>query len=50
VTILLKLHVPEKLSKETLSSLRELSESIDVQVHEIEESIRREARNRRRGL
>ena len=50
VTILLKLHVPEKLSKETLSSLKELSESIDVQVDEIEESIRREARNRRRGL
>ena len=50
VTILLKLHVPEKPSKETLASLKELSESIDVQEYEIEESIRREARNRRRGL
>ena len=49
VTILLKLHVPEKFPKKHLS-LKELSESIDVQEYEIEESIRREARNRRRGL
>lgn len=50
VTILLKLHMPQKPSKEFLSSLEELSDSIDIANHEIEDYIRKEARNRRSGI
>ena len=50
VTILLKLHMPQKPSKELLSSLEDLSESIDIANHEIEDYIRKEARNRRSGI
>ena len=50
VTVLLKLHVPDNLSKKTLSLLQELSESIDILDHEIEDSIRKEARHRRSGV
>jgi molecular chaperone DnaJ len=50
VTVLLKLHMPSNLSEDILSSLEELSDSIDISDHEIEDSIRKEARNRRRGI
>ena len=49
VTVLLKLYVPDNLSRKALESLDELSEFIDISNHEIEDSIRKEARNRRRG-
>ena len=50
VTVLLKLHMPQNLTQEVLSSLDDLSDSIDISNHEIEDSIRREARNRRMGV
>jgi len=47
VTILLKLHVPEKFNKSMRSTLEEMRSSFGLPVSDIEDAVRREATDRR---
>ncbi|MDP6378376.1 MAG: J domain-containing protein [Candidatus Thalassarchaeaceae archaeon] len=49
VTVLLKLHVPDKLSKQTKKQIEELRGEIGVDVDAIEDLVRKEAKSRRRS-
>ena len=47
VTILLKLHIPEKFNKTMLSTLEEMRSSFGLPTSDIEDAVRREAKDRR---
>lgn len=47
VTVLLKLHVPDKFSKSMRATLEDMRSSFGLPTEEIEESVRREAQDRR---
>jgi molecular chaperone DnaJ len=47
VTILLKLHLPNKVSKSMKKQLESLEDSFSLPVEEIEDAVRREAEDRR---
>ncbi len=49
VTVLLKLHVPDKLSKEAKKAIEALSDEIGVADDLVENLVKQEARRRRRG-
>ena len=49
ITVLLKMHVPQKPSKETKKKVEALREELSISEDDVEEEVRREARERRRN-
>ena len=49
ITVLLKMHVPQKPSKETKKQVEALREELSISEDDVEDEVRREARERRRN-
>ena len=49
ITVLLKMHVPQKPSKETKKQVEALREKLSILEDDVEDEVRREARERRRN-